>query len=257
MKRLAEKPISIALVQPEMQSRTGKGKPPRKKSKVITDESETVHTKEVLVREIDRLVRLEVWLLEKEAGFHDKLFLKAGPGKRSIGDPHRRQMSFTKAMKLATEDIRTVLVDLKTSVETVMKKNYPSYHLSEGAILMSLNGGVTQAWHRDYPLNQFAHAPMVFFTPISSSSRLDVFHTSLFESGFDEVELPTTKKGFKLRTQVCVAHGELLTLNGYAVHRGCAYQKTNFRLHFYALHDLDKKYLNEVGDWTQIVDVSL
>ena len=50
--------------------------------------------------------------------------------------------------------------------------------------------------------------------------------------------------------------GDLLTFNGFAIHRGCSYPSLNFRMHWYAVHQKDNIHLSTVGDYTTFIDLN-
>jgi hypothetical protein len=279
MKRLSEKMTLLqeeSAVEPQLASPNDskKYKPPKKKPKNVTDAIYSKH-RFLSAEFLPDLRKLEMELSKRMNFFTHQVFLEPGKGLVPIGDPHRKQVSetfspclilqisFQKAIPLLHLQYQSTLKQVRSLVVDYLSNYYPGYNLSAGNILMSTNGGSAQHWHRDYHVKTLSQVPLVFFLSISDHCRLDLFSTSLHEDfpvddGVEEVDVkPTTRKHDRIRQQLKVTCGELLCFNGYAVHRGCAYDHANFRIHFYALHDEDIEYLDGVGNFTQYVKAPL
>jgi hypothetical protein len=235
MKRLPDK---------ESAPKVTKGKPPRKRARNICSSGAVFSKPTILVGDSDSerdFTTLE-FSLERNSELFKPVFLKQGKL-----DPFRKQLAISEASSKLKKKDQTTLASLETAITDYVTETYPEYNLSEGNILLSLPGGSAQAWHRDYSLDSFTKPPLVFFSPISASARLDIFHVSLHEEGFGDVVYRPTWRDPKIRKQVTLERGQLMCFNGFAIHRGCPYDDVNLRLFYYAVHDDDLPSLLQSG----------
>jgi len=161
--------------------------------------------------------------------FDEKLFLNG-----EEFDKNRKQVAFPNLVKKITikegkETVRRALNSVVSDIQKHIEGKYQNYQLSKGNILMSLPSDQSQIWHMDFDVEkvQLQHVPLVFFVAIDPC-RLDFLMEP--ENIMEDIKAVTTKP---------LEKGHLLSFNGHAIHRGCRYNTTNFRIHFYAVHEDD------------------
>ncbi len=178
---------------------------------------------------------LEKYLQVHHEIFRERLFLN-----QKKFDTKRRQMDFVAIVRnIKNEEERKMIEEILNQVSLEIE-NYiiaqvnSEFKLSIGNVIMSLESTDYQAWHTDFDeKKKYNYVPMVFFLAISAC-RLEFYN----DNGKD--------------ITVSIKSGDLLTFNGYAIHRGCRYKKLNFRIHWYALHKDDAIDIKKVGQDTHI-----
>lgn len=165
--------------------------------------------------------------------FEEKLFLTS-----EKFDKKRKQINFdnfiSKVKGEKKEYFNRLLEKIRALLVSHISIKYPGFTLSTGNILMSLPGGNTQSWHDDFIEDaNYNHTPLVFFMGLSTC-RLDLY-----------IDSDTHKQTKPLKL------GDLLTFDGFTHHRGCKYSETNFRFHWYAVHEDDK--IENIGEDTFIL----
>lgn len=189
-------------------------------------EDDAVYTIEstILSQEIKKkLNELKNYLVANISVFEEKIFLTA-----KKYDEKRKQINFDNFISKVNDEKKKeyftrLLANIRTSLLSHISAKYPGFSLSVGNILMSLPGGSTQSWHMDFDGDSnYEYTPLVFFMGIS---------TCRLELAIDD----NTKKQTKPLNL-----GDLLTFNGFTLHRGCKYSEINFRFHWYAVHKDDK-----------------
>lgn len=231
----------------------GRQKPPIKKARRISkDVSYNIQQKIFSQQTQESLKELKNILLNNKYIFQEQLFLDE---KRY--DKNRKQINFEGIIggirgRNNKEKVRVILQNVRLEMIKHIKNYYEGYELSVGNILMSEPSVQPQGWHSDYDERiKFSHPPLVFFAAVSEC-RLDIFKP---------IDLDVGNRGYGRQEDLHkqtkpLKRGDLLTLNGFTIHRGCRYSKTNFRLHWYALHRDDSDKLKDVGDYTTHINIT-
>jgi hypothetical protein len=120
--------------------------------------------------------------------------------------------------KAACESMQHAIDLIVAEVKAYLSAKNPEFALSGGAILKS-KGGAAQGWHRDFRRDIGLTAePLVLLIPLCDCQLG-------FPSGLSDV----------------LHRGSVLFMRGYAKHRGCGYEKDNYRLHFYCVYSNDER----------------
>lgn len=198
----------------------------------------------VLSPEIKESLKTLEGICEENRGkFKAKIFSKTN-GRRVILDPFRKQISFLALENsLKHEKDKVAFRTIIANATDVLRKRAQEEdkHLSEGNILYSMPGGAKQSWHHDFPELDYTSPPRVYLIPISATARLDIC-TRLLEHPNKNTII----------SNYCCKRGDVFSFHGFLPHRGCAYSKNNFRIHFYSLHRGDLHLLPEIERHTEI-----
>jgi hypothetical protein len=193
------------------------------------------------------LERLEAILLANRKKFKsdDKIIGVKKPGGKTTLDAYRKQKSF-EAMRSSIRheaeqlEFATIVKSLRS---TICKRALDDGDmvLSEGNILYSAPGGDRQGWHYDFPLLEYTKPPRVFIIAVSRTARLDLCKKLYLHPEDNEIILDYSLK-----------RGDVFWFDGHLPHRGCGYDKPNFRVHFYAIHRSDEHLLDEIVGYSEI-----
>jgi hypothetical protein len=155
-------------------------------------------------------------------------------GDKIFGDPHRRQVTLpalrTSLLKrncpIDRHEAIAAIDELIAEVKRLLYERFADVAISEGVVIRSTVGGTVQDWHRDFEMRaSLVSEPVGLLIPLSCC-RLDFLCLS-----DRSVTTPTPTVG------------DLLMFRGHAVHRGCVYDATNYRIHFYVVHVANKELL--------------
>jgi len=134
-------------------------------------------------------------------------------------DAQRVQLKLDQAVNMVPE-----ISHVDVLMRDHMSKIYPQHVLMNGSLLASLPGGQKQGFHTDFSPNYNkikSTTPYSILLPISEFSCLDICDSLSPDFFYRKVTIP---------------RGEVLLFNGFAVHRGMAYTRLNFRLHWFLQH---------------------